>query len=350
MGKKAARRAAVEAGGAAVVDKHTLYAQAVQSPKGDIDYLCRFHAQYMPPGAQAPLLLREDFSGTSELCAAWCASDPRRQAVGVDLDADELRYAVDTVLAAKSSGSRTLLVHANVLDDPAGATPFNVDTWVGEGGDDGQPADWRALWQRKADIVAALNSSLCLLHTPQEARKYIAAARANTASPGLFVLDMNGGHSMEKELELKTRLRGFDYLWSQDGFDPLSRLIRCHISFRTRGPSPTTLRHAYSYTWRLWTLPEARDMLLGSGFSAVHIWMRRMREDGEHSSSDGEGSDQEGSGDESSQDDSDGSGSPRRREGKSRDEYVEVTAKGMTAQQRHRFARGWQAYIVAVNA
>jgi hypothetical protein len=101
MGKKAARRAAVVEAGSSAVDKHTLYAQAVQSPKGDIDYLCRFHAQYMPPGAQAPLLLREDFSGTSELCAAWCASDPRRQAVGVDLDADELRYAVDTVLAAK---------------------------------------------------------------------------------------------------------------------------------------------------------------------------------------------------------------------------------------------------------
>ena len=343
MGKKAARRAA-EAG-APVVDKHTLYAEAVQSPAGDIAYLCRFHAQYMPPGAEAPLLLREDFCGTSELCAAWCASDPRRQAVGVDLDAEELRYAVDTVLAdAGSAGSRTLLVQANVLDDPAGATPFNAETWAGDD-NEGLARDWWALWQRKADVVAALNSSLCLLHTPHDARAYCAAARANTASPGLFVLDMNGGHSMEKELQLKTRLRGFDYIWEQDGFDPLSRLIRCHITFRTRGHSPTTLKHAYSYTWRLWTLPEVKDMLLDAGFSAVHVWMRRMREDGEHSSSeddsDGEGSER---GDASSEDGSDG-----RREGKSRDEYVEVTAKGVTAQQRQRFAKGWQAYIVAVN-
>jgi len=344
MGKKAARRAAAEAAEAsALLDKHVLYAQAVQSPKGDIAYLLRFHAQYLP-GRPPPLHLREDFSGTSELCAAWCTSDARRTAVGVDLDKEELRYAADCVLAnAGSAAGRTLLVCANVLDDPAHATPFNADAWT-----DDSCADWRSLWKRPADIVAALNSSLCLLHTREEAERYCASARANTASPGLFVLDMNGGHSMEKALELKTRLRGFDYIWSQDGFDPLTRTIRCHISFRIRGAAgqpQQTLRHAYSYSWRLWTLPEARDMLLGAGFKSVHVWMRRMREDGEESSDSESGSD--GSDNEQSSDGSDSPGSGHR-EGKSRDEYVEVTAQGMTPQQRHRFAKGWQAYIVAV--
>ena len=71
-----------------------------------------------------------------------------------------------------------------------------------------------------------------------------------------------------------------------------------------------------------------------------------MREDGEAPSDDEEGEASETeSGDTS--DGSDGSNGGRRREGKSRDEYVEVTADTPPAL-LYRYARGWQAYIVAV--
>ena len=82
-----------------------------------------------------------------------------------------------------------------------------------------------------------------------------------------------------------------------------------------------------------------------------------MREDGEAPSdgeeeSDAEGEDGADSSESGSSDDgsgSDGGGGRRggRREGKSSDEYVEVTS-ATPAAALHRYARGWQAYIVAV--
>ena len=86
--------------------------------------------------------------------------------------------------------------------------------------------------------------------------------------------------------------------------------------------------------------------------------LRRMREDGEAPSDGEEESDEEGDGDADSSDSGssgDGSGSDGggggkrggRREGKSSDEYVEVTS-ATPAAALHRYARGWQAYIVAV--
>jgi hypothetical protein len=101
-----------------------------------------------------------------------------------------------------------------------------------------------------------------------------------TASPGVFALDLWGGASMEKALSQRTRLRGVDYLWEQEGFDPLSRRIRCSIGFRLRGAgraTPPALRRAYSYEWRLWTIPDCIELMRAAGFAAVHVWVRPSR-------------------------------------------------------------------------
>ncbi|KAL0436306.1 UNVERIFIED_CONTAM: hypothetical protein Sradi_0338500 [Sesamum radiatum] len=36
------------------------------------------------------------------------------------------------------------------------------------------------------------------------------------------------------------------------------------------------LRHAFSYSWRLWSLPEVKDCLEEAGFRSVHFWIRSM--------------------------------------------------------------------------
>ena len=41
---------------------------------------------------QVPQHLREDFSGTSLVCATWCKADVRRTAVGVDIDREPLAW------------------------------------------------------------------------------------------------------------------------------------------------------------------------------------------------------------------------------------------------------------------
>ena len=37
------------------------------------------------------------------------------------------------------------------------------------------------------------------------------------------------------------------------------------------------LRRAFRYDWRLWTVPELREMLLAAGFHDVRAWLRPMK-------------------------------------------------------------------------
>jgi hypothetical protein len=32
------------------------------------------------------------------------------------------------------------------------------------------------------------------------------------------------------------------------------------------------MKHAFTYTWRVWSLPEARDVLLDAGFKNVKVY------------------------------------------------------------------------------
>lgn len=66
--------------------------------------------------AQVPLHLREDFSGTSLISAAWCKSDVRRTALGVDIDREALQWGwthnAEAMLS--SAGDQLCLIEANV--------------------------------------------------------------------------------------------------------------------------------------------------------------------------------------------------------------------------------------------
>jgi hypothetical protein len=215
------------------------------------------------------------------LCAAWCASDARRTATGTDLDEVELAWGAAHVLPAAAGGGdapeRMCLLLADVRDDPL-AAPRLASGW---GCAFWHDAAWKELRARRADVACALNSAICFMHSREDADRYCRQARAMTAAPGIFVMDLQGGATMEKALTQRTRLPSCDYLWSQDGFDPVSRLISCHIGFRLRGrrgapppPTPPALRRAFSYRWRLWTLPEVCDMLRQAGFASTHVWVR----------------------------------------------------------------------------
>ena len=37
------------------------------------------------------------------------------------------------------------------------------------------------------------------------------------------------------------------------------------------------LRRAFQYNWRLWTIPELREMLVAAGFSQTYVWLRPMQ-------------------------------------------------------------------------
>jgi len=136
------------------------------------------------------------------------------------------------------------------------------------------------------------------------------------------------------------------------------------------------LKRAYTYHWRMWTIPEARQMLLAAGFDAVHVWLRPMRTGDTNSSAEAtqrpKGSEQKRSGRrgrrngkqhnkpsrdaqpaEVSEDERDDPLSSSRSDGDEDEEeeavFKEWTGIGsLTTLERTRINLGWTAYVVGV--
>lgn len=236
-------------------DRHRLYEIAVQCPEADVEFFDRVYARR---NGRPPLLLKEDFCGTALLCAEWVRLRPENRAWGVDLDGPTLawgqRHNVD-VLA--EDAKRIELRQANALHV---RTP-------------------------KVDVVAALNFSYCIFKTRDELRRYYRNVRASLRPGGMIVMDLFGGWEAQMENTDDTRHDGFTYVWEQEFFDPVSNHTRFHIHFRFPGKARPILK-AFTYDWRLWTIPEIRELLAEAGFSDSAVYWEGF--DSETGEGDGE--------------------------------------------------------------
>ncbi len=237
---------------ASQADRHVLYQHAVQAPDFEVEF---FVDRYKELRGKKPLVLREDFCGTALLCVEWCKSNSKRRALGVDLCKDTLDWGRQHNLkpAGREVSERITLQHANVLD----------------------------ISEPKADITCAMNFSYCVFKQRSALRRYFETARAGLKDDGLFVLDLLGGTETMSELEEDREVDGQDfiYIWDQAKFNPITHDFLCHIHFRFSDGS--MLRKAFTYDWRLWTLPELREILEEAGFSRVHVYWEKFEEDDE---------------------------------------------------------------------
>ena len=83
----------------------------------------------------------------------------------------------------------------------------------------------------------------------------------------------------EEEIEEETEHKGFTYVWEQMPMDALSHEGIRYIHFRF--PDGTEMKKAFTYDWRMWTLPELREILTEAGFSQVDVYWEGATEDGE---------------------------------------------------------------------
>jgi hypothetical protein len=240
--KKDKRRKKGKPPKASRVDRYDLYQQSVQVPSYEVKFFDRvYKAEYGRPAA----LLREDFCGTFAICCNWVRKRPERQALGVDLDPEPLRWGREHNLAKLHEEDRG---RVTLLQD-----------------------DVRAVEGPKADIVAAENFSWWIFKTRAELREYFEAARANLKPKGVFVLDsMGGSEVIEEDHEDVTKYDGFKYVWEQARFDPITHHCQFHIHFKFKDGS--ALRKAFTYDWRLWTLPETTEVLAEAGFSRADVY------------------------------------------------------------------------------
>ncbi len=241
---------------AATADKHELYQLSVQDPEIEIAFINRV---YKKTHGRLPVSLREDFCGTALFCAVWAKSNPERIATGIDLDQPTLDWGIEHNLAPLGEpGQRVKLLCQNVLD----------------------PVD------EAFDVALGLNFSYWVFFTREDMRAYFRGVHASLGREGILFLDAYGGpYSMEAmspvEIE-KTQIKGgFTYLWDQHEFNAIDHRVLNHIHFEFK--DKTKLRKAFTYDWRLWSLPEIEELLIEAGFSRVTIYWEDADENGEGS-------------------------------------------------------------------
>ena len=222
-------------------DKYDLYQQSVQEPEADISF---FHRIFRREFGERPHRLREDFCGTAYLSCTWVRGHPKNTALGVDLDPEPLRWGLEHNAHRLKAAERERLTlrKGNALD-------FVEPT---------------------ADVIAALNFSYFTFKAREDLLAYFRATFRNLSSPGLLVTDLEGGtEAIEIHEEIRD-INGFTYVWDQDRFDPITHNALCYIHFRF--PDESRMKRAFSYDWRIWTLPEVRELMLEAGFRRADVY------------------------------------------------------------------------------
>ncbi len=234
---------------AAQADRHVLYQKAVQAPEAEVEFFDRVFRELR--GRKA-LHMREDFCGTAYLATTWCRSDPERTATGIDIDRETLdwgrRHNVEA--AGPEVAARVRLVEGDV----------------------------RTAEAEPADITCALNFSYCIFKTRDALREYFTIARRGLRDDGLLILDLFGGTECQDTLTEETDIDGepATYVWEHAAFNPVTHDILCHIHFHFDDGS--RMERAFTYDWRLWSIPELRELLLEAGFTKVRVYWERFEE------------------------------------------------------------------------
>jgi len=227
---------------ASKADKYDLYLQSVQEPDHDAWFLNRAYKDAYGRSAQT---LREDFCGTFAVCCSWVRGRPKRSAIGVDIDTAPLDWGRRNNLAKLSSKEQARITL--------------------------QQNDVRSVTGPKADIVAAQNFSFCIFKTRDALRTYFTSVYRNLKAEGVLLLDMMGGpESYEEDTEDIHKQDGFKYVWEQHRFDPITHHCTCFIHFRFKDGSE--MKRAFRYDWRLWTIPELRELLSEAGFRETQVY------------------------------------------------------------------------------
>lgn len=222
-------------------DKYAYYRDSVQSAETDVAF---FRKVYRELKGKEPQVLREDFCGTFSLSCEWVKLRPKYQAVGMDLDPEPLEYGKTNYLPklSETQQARLKLIEGNVLTS---SLP-------------------------KADIGVAMNFSYFVFRTREQMKTYFLNARKACKPGGIFMVDVFGGTECYDENEEVTVHKKFSYYWHQASYDPVTNKALFHIHFRPKGQKK--IERVFTYDWRLWSIPEIRDLLQEAGFQRTHVY------------------------------------------------------------------------------
>jgi len=226
------------------------YEKSVQEPEAEIDFIDQVWKERRGRLAKR---IREDFCGTAISSCQWVKTRPGNTAVSVDLDPLVLSIAEQRIanLLDEDERGRIRLVNADVLTA------------------DVEPVD----------SVLAMNFSYFLFKDRPQLIDYFKRVRAGLVGDGIFICDAYGGFEAFEELEETRACDGFTYVWDQALYNPITGDAVNHIHFRF--PDGSEMKNAFTYEWRLWTLPEIQDALRDAGFREVTVYWEGTDEETE---------------------------------------------------------------------
>lgn len=223
-------------------DKYKLYNDAVQSADTDVRfYLERYKEFFKKP--KVGLTLREDFCAAGDISCEWVKLNKTFKSCGLDLDDEPMMYGRQNYIPhlTPDQQKRVVLIKKNVLDK---AVP-------------------------KADIVAAVNFSYFIFKDRKTLLEYCKNVYASLNKNSLFIVDAFGGTQCTDASTDRTRFRNFTYYWNQKNFDPVTNEAQFGIHFRYKNKM---YKDVFTYDWRMWTLPEIKDLMSEAGFKEVHVY------------------------------------------------------------------------------
>jgi SAM-dependent methyltransferase len=244
------------------LDIHWLYEAAVQNVDTDLDIGKRIYTKHRK---RKPLTIREDFCGTAKLACKWVERNKEHEAWGIDFHQPTLDWGVEHNLSqlSETQKKRVHLICGDVLE---AKTP-------------------------KIDMAFALNFSFCVFKTRDLLRNYFKQVARALNDDGIFLMDIYGGTEavMVKSDDVREipgfttpdglDIPDFDYIWDQAEYNPINHHTTCHIHFKV--PGYPKFKKAFTYDWRLWTLPEIQEVLIEAGFSKAEIYLHDFDDDGE---------------------------------------------------------------------
>ena len=231
-------------------DVHEMYELSVQNVETEAEFLATtFKELRGRPGYR----FREDFCGTASLACEWVRQGSDYSAIGVDIDPSVLDWGRRNRVSRLDTGeqARVRLFESDVLE---------VET-------------------PKVDLLGAFNFSYWIFDERATMLRYFRRCHEALVDDGIMFLDLFGGPESMEETREKTKHDGFTYIWHQAEFHPVTNHMQCYIHFKF--PDGSKLKRAFSYSWRLWTAPELRDLLHEAGFGKVTVYWEGEDEDGE---------------------------------------------------------------------
>jgi cyclopropane fatty-acyl-phospholipid synthase-like methyltransferase len=229
--------------------KYTFYEKSVQNTEAEVDNLNKFYEEAY---GKKPYTLREDFCGTGMLMCDWVKQGKKYEAIGLDLDPEPISIGKERHLSklTKQEQSRVDYIQANVMEPNA----------------------------RKSDIIVAFNFSYFIFKKRAQLIEYFSAVRKSLNKEGLFLLDLFGGPECQMPLEEETEYSKFSYFWDCKKFNPITN--ECSYSIHFKPNHGKKFRDVFTYDWRMWSVPELREILEEAGFSESHCYWEGDEDDG----------------------------------------------------------------------